>query len=213
MATLHDPILEADLGNSDAALWRLMALRGAIAVVLGVLALFWPLATLVTLVLVFAAYCVVDAIASTVLAVRGARRRRRGWWWPALNAVIALGAAAVAALYPGLTMFAFVVMLTVWALINGVVSIVGAFRVDARHGRWWLLTGGIVSVVLGVLLLLVPGAGLYALTWMFGFYALMAGATYLGLALRLRIRQRAEFEPGPRVGESAARDTARAVGH
>ena len=213
MATLHDRILGADLGNSDAALWRLMALRGAIAVVLGVLALFWPLATLFTLVLVFAAYCVVDAIASTVLAVRGARRRRRGWWWPALNAVIALGAAAVAALYPGLTMFAFVVMLTVWALINGVVSIVGAFRVDARHGRWWLLTGGTVSVVLGVLLLLVPGAGLYALTWMFGFYALMAGATYLGLALRLRIRQRAEFEPGPRVGESAARDTASVVGH
>ena len=175
--TVFDPLTEGDPGNAQIAeLWWVVALRGALAIALGIMALIWPIATLLTLVLVFAAYCVVDGLFSIILAVRGARRRER-WWWSALYAVVALAAAAIAVLYPGITMFAFVAMLVAWALLNGVFAIAAAFRLDRAHGRGWLIASGVVSLILAVLLRAWPPIGLFTLTWMFAFYALTAGVS------------------------------------
>ena len=188
MLTVFDPLTEGDPGNAQRAeLWWVVALRGALAIALGIMALIWPIATLLTLVLVFAAYCVVDGLFSIILAVRGARRRER-WWWSALYAVVALAAAAIAVLYPGVTMFAFVAMLIAWALLNGVFAIAAAFRLDRAHGRGWLIASGVVSLILAALLIAWPAIGLFTLTWMFAFYALTAGVSMLGLAVRLRSR-------------------------
>ncbi|MET1083423.1 MAG: DUF308 domain-containing protein [Burkholderiales bacterium] len=189
MATVFDRATEHELDNAQmAGLWWVLALRGALAIALGIMALVWPIATLLTLVLMFAAYCVVDGLFSIILAARGARRGER-WWWPALYAVITFAAAAVAVLYPEITLFAFVAMLTAWALLNGVFAIAAAFRLDRAEGRGWLIATGVVSLILAALLLAWPPVGLFTLTWMFAFYALMAGLSLLGLALRLRSRR------------------------
>ncbi len=188
MRTVFDPLTERDPDIAQIAeLWWVVALRGAFAIALGIMALIWPIATLLTLVLVFAAYCIVDGLFSIILAVRGAKRRER-WWWSALYAVVALAAAAVAVLYPEITMFAFVAMLIVWALVNGVFSIAAAFRLGRAYGRGWLIASGVVSLILATLLIAWPAIGLFTVTWMFAFYALTAGTTLLGLALRLRSR-------------------------
>ena len=71
--------------------WWVMALRGVLAIALGVLALAWPAVTLLTLVLFFAVYCVLYAIFSATLAVRGARHGGR-WLLLAFNAALALAA-------------------------------------------------------------------------------------------------------------------------
>ncbi|WP_082553694.1 HdeD family acid-resistance protein [Altererythrobacter sp. Root672] len=188
MRTVFDPLTERDPDIAQIAeLWWVVALRGAFAIALGIMALIWPIATLLTLVLVFAAYCIVDGLFSIILAVRGAKRRE-WWWWSALYAVVALAAAAVAVLYPEITMFAFVAMLIVWALVNGVFSIAAAFRLGLAYGRGWLIASGVVSLILATLLIAWPAIGLFTVTWMFAFYALTAGTTLLGLALRLRSR-------------------------
>ncbi|KRA84057.1 hypothetical protein ASD76_08655 [Altererythrobacter sp. Root672] len=185
---MFDPLTERDPDIAQIAeLWWVVALRGAFAIALGIMALIWPIATLLTLVLVFAAYCIVDGLFSIILAVRGAKRRE-WWWWSALYAVVALAAAAVAVLYPEITMFAFVAMLIVWALVNGVFSIAAAFRLGLAYGRGWLIASGVVSLILATLLIAWPAIGLFTVTWMFAFYALTAGTTLLGLALRLRSR-------------------------
>ena len=160
MTTVLDPVTERDPDFAQIAeLWWVVALRGAFAIALGIMALIWPIATLLTLVLVFAAYCVVDGVFSIILAVRGAKRRKT-LWWPALYALLALAAAAVAVLYPGITMFAFVAMLIAWALLNGVLSIAAAFRLGRAYGRGWLIASGVVSLILATLLMAWPAIGL-----------------------------------------------------
>ena len=199
-------LFASDASNSRiAALWWVVALKGASAMVLGALAVLWPSITLIILALIFAAYCVVDAVFSIVLTVRSAKSHER-WWWPALNALVALAAAAAAMFYPGLTVLAFVVMLAAWALISGAVSIIAAFRLKRDHGRWWMILIGVVSVILGVVLVALPGLGLSALTWMIAFQSWLAGGALLALAYQLRMRRAARAAGGipdsPRPSET-----------
>lgn len=188
MATIYERMLDPNPAAARvASLWWAMALRGVGAIVLGMLALLWPAITLFILVLIFAAYCIADAVFSIVLAVRGAKRHER-WWLPALHALVALAAAAVAILYPGITMLAFVAMLIAWAMLTGVLSIAAAFRLDGADGRWWLVASGVISLVLAGLLIAFPAISLLTLTWMIAFQAFLVGSLLLGAAFRLRIR-------------------------
>jgi uncharacterized membrane protein HdeD (DUF308 family) len=165
--------------------WWAMALRGAAAILFGLLALLWPVITLVALTYVFAAYCVIDATFSLILAIRDARRGGR-WGLLTFNALLALATAALAVLYPGLTLLAFALLLAAWALTTGIVTIVAAFRLERDHGRSWLVATGAVEILLGALLALLPPLALFTLVWMLALGALLWGLTLLALASRLR---------------------------
>ncbi|WP_165799627.1 HdeD family acid-resistance protein [Sphingomonas oleivorans] len=189
--TFIDPVR---LNRIVARNWWAVALRGASAIVLGLLAVLWPSITLMTLVMIFAVYCTVDGILSIMLAVRGARRRER-WGLLLLNGIVALAAAAVAIFYPLLTMFAFVLILAAWALITGVLTIAAAIRLKQTHGRIWMIAGGAVAILLGLILLLSPPLGLLTITWLIGLQATLAGVMLLGLAYRLRLRSQEQEPP------------------
>jgi uncharacterized membrane protein HdeD (DUF308 family) len=202
MASIYDRLVNPDSGNARIArLWWVMALKGVSAIVLGLLAVLLPAITLLTLALIFAAYCIVDAVFSTLLAVRGARRHQR-WWWPALNALVAIAAAVTSLLYPGLTVLVFVIMFAAWALVSGLVSIVAAFRLRSDHGRWWMIASGVISALLGLLLLAQPAVGLLTLTWLIAFQSWLAGGALLSLAYQLRLRQRLRMAGERRRPES-----------
>jgi uncharacterized membrane protein HdeD (DUF308 family) len=202
MADQPDRSSLSDLMNARIARnWWAAALKGASAIALGVLALAWPGITLITLVMIFAAFCVVDAVFSTVLAVRGARHGGR-WGLLALNALLGLAAAAIAIFYPGLTLLAFVVMLAAWALVTGVVTIAAAIRLKRDHGRWLMIAAGVATLVLGLALVALPPLGLLTLIWLVAIQAFVAGGTLLALAYRLRMRQRQQDGEGRQFAAS-----------
>src|SRR5439155_765241 len=58
-------------------------------------------------------------------------------------------------------------------------------------GRWMLVLAGVLSLLWGVMLIAAPFAGAIVLTWWMGAYALLFGATLIGLSVRLRSRRRA----------------------
>lgn len=169
--------------------WWAIALKGAAAIVLGILAVAWPAMTLLTLVLIFAAYCLVDAVLSAILAVRGASQGGR-WGWQAINMVVSLAAAVAALLYPGLTIFVFAIMLAVWAAVSGAFTIAAGLRLRPDHGRWWMISGGVALIALGIILALVPPLGLFTLVWLIAVGAIVSGSALLGHAIRLRLRNR-----------------------
>ena len=129
--------------------WWAAAVRGVCAILIGSIAIFAPAVTLVALVMIFAAYSLVDGVFAIILAIRGARQHER-WGWLALNGVISIAAAVVAILYPALTAIAFGILFAVWALISGITSIVAALQLSNDHGRWWLLITGLIALFFGV---------------------------------------------------------------
>jgi uncharacterized membrane protein HdeD (DUF308 family) len=169
--------------------WWAFVIRGVLAIVFGLIALFEPGVTMLSLVLVFAAYATVDGVFGIIAAVRAASQHER-WVWLAVEGVVSVIAGIAAVAMPGLTVVVFVTLLAVWALLTGGLMLVAAFRVDADHGRWWLALGGLSSVVYGALLVIAPMIGALVLTWWIGAYALVFGVMMLIFAFRLRSKAR-----------------------
>jgi uncharacterized membrane protein HdeD (DUF308 family) len=142
---------------------------------------------MLALVLLFAAYMLVDGVFAIVSAIRAARRNEQ-WGWLILEGLADLGAGAVAILWPGITVLAFILLVAAWALVSGSFLLIAAFRLNVDHGRWWLVLGGAASILYGVLLIVAPLIGALVLTWWFGAYALVFGITLLVLAFRLKAR-------------------------
>lgn len=167
--------------------WWVLALRGLAAIIFGVLAFVLPGITLFALVLLFGAYMLVDGIFAIVTAVRVAGREDR-WWLLLIEGVLGVLAGLVAAFWPGLTALALLYFIAAWAIVSGILEIVGAIRLRQEiEGEWALGLSGALSVLFGVLLIVIPApAGLLSLVWLIGAYALAFGVLLLVLAFRVR---------------------------
>ena len=179
----HSRVRQALLASN----WWAAALRGVCAILIGSVAIIAPAVTLIALVIIFAAYSLVDGVLAIVLAIRGARRHER-WGWLALNGVISIAAAAVALFYPALSAIAFGILFAVWAVISGVTSIVAALQLSDDHGRWWLLISGLIALFVGCWAVWDVNLGMIALSYLVGFQAFFAGFALLAQAYRLRAR-------------------------
>jgi uncharacterized membrane protein HdeD (DUF308 family) len=168
--------------------WWALAVRGAAALLFGVVALVLPSAAIATLALLFSAYLLTDGIFAIIAGVRAARRGER-WWSFVLEGAADIAAAVITLLWPGLTVVAFVALVSAWAVISGALMLAASRRLNERHGRWMLVAGGLLSLLWGVMLVVAPFAGAIVLTWWMGFYALLFGAALVGLSLRLRSRR------------------------
>jgi len=165
--------------------WWAIAIRGILGIAFGLVALFLPGATMLSLVLLFAAYAFVDGIFGLVSAFRAARQHER-WGYLTLEALVNIATAAIAVLWPDITVLAFVLLVAFWAILSGVLMLAAAFELQMVNGRGWLVLGGLVSVLYGVLLVGAPLLGAVVLTWWLGAYAIVFGVSLLVLAFRLR---------------------------
>ena len=165
--------------------WWAVALRGVFAVIFALIALFSPGATILSLVLFFSAYMLVDGVFGIVSGIRAASNNQR-WGLLILEGILNILVGIVAFVMPGLTVLFFVTLMAVWSLITGILMIVAAFKLNPDFGRGWLIFSGIVSVLFGIALLIAPLVGAVVLTWWLGAYALVFGIGLLVLAFKLR---------------------------
>ena len=168
--------------------WWAVALRGVFAIVFALIALFSPGATILSLVLFFSAYMLVDGVFGIVSGIRAASNHQR-WGLLILEGILNILVGVIAFIMPRLTVLFFVTLIAVWSLITGVLMIVAAFKLNPEYGRGWLIFSGIVSVLFGVALLIAPLVGAVVLTWWLGAYALVFGVTLIVLAFKLKGRK------------------------
>jgi uncharacterized membrane protein HdeD (DUF308 family) len=165
--------------------WWAFAIRGVLGILFGLIAFVLPGVTMLSLVIVFAAYAIMDGVFAIIAAVRAAEHHQR-WTLFLLEGVIGILAGVLAFLWPALTVVVFVTLVAFWALFTGGLMLAAAFRLHPDHGRWWFVLGGIASIIYGALLLVAPLLGALVLTWWIGAYALIFGVTMLIAAFRLR---------------------------
>jgi uncharacterized membrane protein HdeD (DUF308 family) len=79
------------------------------------------------------------------------------------------------------------VVIATWSLLIGGSRI--AFAISAgKHmtGAWTIALGGVLLVLLGVLLVVSPGAGAVGITWAIGWFAFLFGTVELWVAFAVR---------------------------
>ena len=169
--------------------WWLFLLRGILGIIFGLIALIFPGPTMLSLVLLFSAYMLVDGIFAIVSAVRAIRRKEDRWGLLIFEGLLNIAVGILAFLWPGITVIAFVILVAAWAIVSGGLMTAAGFRLNVDHGRWWLILGGLLSIAFGVLLIIAPLIGAVVLTWWIGAYAIAFGVALIIFSFKLRSRQ------------------------
>ena len=166
--------------------WWALALRGLVAVLFGLAALFLPGLVLEVLILLFGAYALVDGVFAVVAAFGSSGRGMRR---PLLliEGVLGVLFGIVTLFWPGLTALALIYVVAFWAIFTGIARIVMAIMLRREiENEWSIGLSGVLSVILGIVLILLPGAGLLAYTWLIGLLALALGIALIVYAFRVR---------------------------
>jgi uncharacterized membrane protein HdeD (DUF308 family) len=174
--------------------WWVFAVRGALAVVFGCLAVFRPVATIVAITVVFGAYACIDGIFHLVAGLNQARRGER-WGGLVLVGVLGITAGLLMLVAPhvaslGLTLLLWST-LAAWAIASGAALIAVAVRLRREIPEEWLMTSnGVVLVLLGAAVLFLlfgsdPATSMYTLAFVVSLASLCCGAVNLLLAYKL----------------------------
>lgn len=167
-------------------------LRGAAAILFGILAVMVPGIALLTLIFLFGVYALSDGIfnLAAALSYRGVARLQPRWVL-LVKAIVSIAAGLVALLAPGITSVALLYVIAAWAIVTGVMEIAAAIALRRQMvGEWLLGLGGLLSVVVGVLLALYPGAGALGLLLWIAAYAVVFGVIEVSHGLMISDRLR-----------------------
>jgi uncharacterized membrane protein HdeD (DUF308 family) len=164
--------------------WWALLLRGIAAVLFGLAALFWPGLTLFVLIVFFGAYTVVDGVFAIVAGIRAEGGRR---WLLLAEGALGVLAGLIAFFYPGITALILLYVIAAWAIFTGILRVVLAISLRREiENEWLFVLSGVLSVLFGVILAVLPGAGLLSLVWLIGIFALIVGVVLIVLGFRMR---------------------------
>ena len=166
--------------------WWMLALRGVLAILFGLVALLLPGIALLAFIYVFAAYAIIDGVVTVLVSIRERGSLSR-WGWVLAEGLLSVVAGLVAVVYPGLTALVLLYVVAAWAIVTGITEIAAAFTLREQVSREWALgLAGLLSIVFGIILFIRPGAGLLALLWLVGIYAILFGILFIVRAFQLR---------------------------
>ena len=155
---------------------------GVLAVIFGLVALFWPVHTAMAVVMIVGAFLVVAGIAEAVFAARSGRGMRAwGLWSGILTALVGI----VALFAPAAGVTAVVWIVGVWLIVRGVLSLMAATSTPGP-GRGLGVLVGILWILLALILLLNPVAGAGALSILLGVLALFSGFAMIAAGFLFR---------------------------
>ncbi|MDO8478441.1 MAG: HdeD family acid-resistance protein [Candidatus Rokubacteria bacterium] len=172
--------------------WKALAARGVLAILFGLFALTRPGIALPTLVLGFGVAVLLSGILAIVAGVRSEENRERSWPLTT-EGVIAVAVGLLALLRPDAAARLWLFVVSGFAFASGILHIFAAIRLrrDIRDERV-LVVNGALTAAFGVLMVLLPWAGLLALGWLVGAYSLCFGVLLVAVALRLRTQWHAQ---------------------
>jgi uncharacterized membrane protein HdeD (DUF308 family) len=170
-----------------ARVWRLLALRGVVAIVFAFVLIVWPDIGLTAMVTVVGAFAIASGFVSAVAAyaLPGAATQDRIWL--GLSSLVGLGVGTAVLVWPDLSATALLYAIAIWAIATGVIELVGAFMLPLSGTRAVLLAvSGIVLAAFGVVMFVEPSDGAIALLALVAAFAFVRGTFDVALAVELR---------------------------
>jgi uncharacterized membrane protein HdeD (DUF308 family) len=167
--------------------WWLISLRGLVALVLGIVLLVLdPLAAAELLILFIGIYALVDGIFALVVGIIN-RPPHRDRGWLIAEGIIGILAGIAILLAPVLAGVIIIYFIAFWALLTGILEIVFSIA-EWKYipGAWMILLTGIISVLLGGLILANIVAGVVLLVVIVAVYLVLFGLLLMLLGFSLK---------------------------
>ena len=164
--------------------WWLIAVRGVLAIVFGILALASPYIVIFSLITFFAFFAILSGFFILTLAFLGETDNKG---LRIIEGLIFLGAGIVVLLNPVSALGGIMIFIAAWAILSGLVHIVGAIKMrKVITNEWLMILNGVISIIFGILLAgnLIQGAGVMLMV--FGAFAILSGIFSIMLAFRIK---------------------------
>ena len=163
-------------------IWWWFLIRGVLALLLAVVALFWPQKTIAVFVNLLGAYLLIDGVLGAIGAFRSG-----GKGDVPVFAIAGLLVGAVLLFWTGVSVRIFLVLVGVWALIQGVGMFLSSRKkdTDPEAGKLVGMVGGVLALA-GLILILWPNTGVVTVSWLLAAIAFVVGAVMIYVAIRLR---------------------------
>lgn len=174
--------------------WIWSVIRGALAIIFGLIAFFAPIETAIVLAVVIGIFAIVDGVIDLVDAIR--HRGSAGMVGRIVLGIASILFGLVILFWPGRSLEVLVILVGIWSVVVGILQIVVSVghRGDRDSGWVWGLVAGILSVLFGVLVMISPSAGLVTIIWIVGIYAILFGIALIAFGVTLR-RYAGRVEP------------------
>lgn len=154
---------------------------GSLSILLGLAALIWPSVTAEIVTALIGAFLLMDAVFSFL-----SQDRRAVFTWAAVaQGAVGLVVALLLVFAPGTALRVLVILIALWVVIRSAIQLWIAFQYRSTRGAP-LFAGltGALSLLVGILLLVRPEAGIIAFSWLVGLYAVISGGLMIAWVLR-----------------------------
>lgn len=159
-------------------------LEGIVAILFGAAAVFWPGATAVTLLYLFAAFILAGGLINFMVGIFSISKDASSAILKALVGLLQIGVGVYLFRHPKVTFATLILIIGFTLIIRGVIEVVLAFAADASATMKTLIViAGILSIIVGIVVLFQPAASGIAFIWILGAYALISGPLLIAAAV------------------------------
>jgi len=156
--------------------WLLRSLKGLLAIIFGLIALFFPRITLVTLAFYFGIFAILAGLFMTIGAFR-IRQHTRNWYLWLIEGIFDILIGLFIVTRPEISVSVFLIIIGLWAIIMGLVLIVSYYRVHKIvFQKRNVLFAGIIALLFGILILWHPFGSGVVITALIGIFAIAYGS-------------------------------------
>lgn len=152
-----------------------LILRGALAFILGLLLAVWPGATLTVLLVFFPIFVILDGVGTIMI---GSRTAKEGRWLPFIPmGILEIIIGIFVLVWPSITVVTFALLMALWAFVLGLGEFFLALADDKLHTstRWLYAVAGVITFILGIVVLSYPLATSLIVIWLMGLFFLVYG--------------------------------------
>jgi uncharacterized membrane protein HdeD (DUF308 family) len=179
--------LQSAVASSLHAHWRQFLTEGIVLLILGLVAIIVPPIATIAVEVLIGWLLLVSGVVGLIATFR--TRGAPGFGWSLLSAVIGITAGVVLLAWPLSGAFSLTLILTVFLVLEGVVSIL--YALDHKRelsGRWVvMLFSGIIDLLLaGIIFAGLPGTATWAIGLLVGINLVFGGSALIAMALHAR---------------------------
>jgi uncharacterized membrane protein HdeD (DUF308 family) len=179
--------MQTALATSLAAHWKLFLIEGIVLVILGLAAIMLPLIATIAIAIVVGWIFLLSGVVGLWATFR--MRSAPGFWWSLLSGILGVAAGFVLLRWPLSGAFSLTLILTLFLVLEGVVSIMYALEHKRElSGRWgMMLVSGVVDLILAAMIYSgLPGTAAWAIGLLVGINMVFGGSALIAMALHAR---------------------------
>jgi len=166
--------------------WIIFFVNGLIAILFGLLALFVPVSTIVTLTLYFGLVLIIGGAIMFYFSFKY-MKAQKNYLLLMAEAILAIILGAIIVFYPQGSLQIFLILVGVWASVIGLLQIIISVQMKKKVANHGLFTiNGVITLVFGLLLFFDPMGTIKALFMVIGVMALVAGLLLVYLAFKVK---------------------------